>query len=181
MQLSEIELISEIHKKNQSAFDDMISEYTKPVYYLVHNILNIGNSKEDIEECVSDVFVEAWGKIEQYDPQRGSFSRWLLMLAKYRALSYKRKLAKHPVDHLEDYVAGELPDMQTPLLDRENAEILMEVIAAFSELDRQLFVRRYYLDEPVTTLMESMNLSRAAIDNRLLRSRKKIKEALSCG
>ncbi|MFV0401612.1 MAG: sigma-70 family RNA polymerase sigma factor [Oscillospiraceae bacterium] len=181
MQYSEIELISEIKKKNPSAFDCMISQYTKPVYYLTYNILNIGNSKEDIEECVTDVFVDAWNKIEQYDPLKGCFRKWLLMLTKYRALTYKRKLEKHPVDYLEDYVAHELPEVQTPLLDWENQQMLADVIATFSELDRQLFIRRYYLDEPISTFMEAMNLSRPSIDNRLMRCRNKIKEALSCG
>lgn len=181
MQYSEIELISEIKKNNHSAFDYIIREYTKPVYYLIYNILNIGNSKEDIEECVSDVFVEAWNKIDRYDPKKGNFRKWLLMLAKYRALTYKRKLESHPVDHLEDYVEYELADDQTLLLDRETQQTILDIIDTFNELDGQLFIRRYYFDEPISALMQSMNLSRAAIDNRLMRSRNKIKEALSCG
>lgn len=181
MQYSESELISEIQKKNQSAFDVMITEYTKPVYYLVYNILNIGNSKEDIEECVSDVFVEAWEKIDRYDPKKGNFRKWLLMLTKYQALNYKRKLEKHPVGYLEDYEENELPDSQVSLLERETQQMILETIKGFNDIDRQLFIRRYFLDEPISTLMQSMNLTRSAIDNRLLRSRNKIKEALSCG
>jgi len=69
---SENELISEIRKRNPNAFEFLIQEYTKPVYYLAHNILNIGSSKEDIEECVSDVFLEAWLKINQFDSKRGT-------------------------------------------------------------------------------------------------------------
>lgn len=181
MPYSESELISEMKHQNQLAFDSMIGQYTKPVYYLVCNILNIGNSKEDIEECVSDIFVEAWEKIDRYDPQKGTFRKWLLMLAKYQALNYKRRLEKHSVDYLEDYMETELVDTQTDFLEREAQQMIVETIETFSDLDRQLFIRRYFFGEPISALMQSMNLSRPAIDNRLLRSRNKIKEALSCG
>lgn len=67
MNFSEIELISEIKKRNLNAYAFLIKEYSKLVYYLTYNILSIGNSKEDIEECVSDVFLEVWLKINEFD------------------------------------------------------------------------------------------------------------------
>lgn len=181
MQYSESELISEIKKRNAEAFDDLIGQYTRPVYYLTYNILNVGNRKEDIEECVSDVFVEVWEKIDQFDPGRGTFSKWIFMLTKYRALTCKRKLENHGVEYLEDYLENTLVEPDTPLLERETQEAILQIVRTFGEVDRQLFVRRYFLDEPISALMQSMGLSRSAVDNRLLRSRNKIKEALSCG
>lgn len=184
MHYSEIEFIFEIKKRNPDAFDYLMKEYTKPVYYLAYNILNIGNSKEDIEECVSDVFVEAWQKIDSFDDQKGSFRSWLLMLTKYRALTYKRHLEKHPIEYLEDYAQtghDEPTDEASPILDRETQLLLLQAINAFGELDRQLFIRRYFFGESVAGLMQSTGMSRSAVDNRLLRSRNKIKEALFCG
>lgn len=184
MRYSEIELISEIRKRNPDAFDYLMKEYTKPVYYLAYNILNIGNSKEDVEECVSDVFVEAWQKIDSYDDQKSSLRSWLLMLTKYRALTYKRHLEKHPVEYLEDYEQtghDEPIDTASPILDRETQLLLLQTINTFGDIDRQLFIRRYFYDESIAGLMQSMSMSRSAVDNRLLRSRNKIKEALFCG
>lgn len=183
MHYSEKELISEIKKRNPDAFDYLIKEYTKPVYYLTYNILNIGNSKEDIEECVSDVFVEAWQKIDSYDGQKSSLRSWILMLTKYRALTYKRRLEKHPVEYLEDYIQSnrEPTDTESPILDREAQLLLLQTLNTLGELDRKLFIRRYFFDESIAELAQSMGLSRSAVDNRLARSRNKIKEALFCG
>ena len=183
MHYSESELISEIKKRNPDAFDYLIKEYSKPVYYLTYNILNIGNSKEDIEECVSDVFVEAWQKIDRYNEQKSTLRSWILMLTKYRALNYKRFLEKHPLVYLEDYAQShhEPADTQSLLLDRETQLLLLQTLNTFGEFDRQLFIRRYFFNESIAELMHSLGLSRSAVDNRLLRSRNKIKEALFCG
>lgn len=94
MNFSESELISEIKKGNLNAYGFLIKEYTKPVYYLTYNILNIGNSKEDIEECVADVFLEVWLKVNEFNSERSNFKTWVLILTKFKALTYKRKLLK---------------------------------------------------------------------------------------
>lgn len=181
MQFSEIELVSEIGKRNTEAFEALIQEYTKPVYHLTYNILGIGNCKEDIEECVSDVFLEAWQKIKRYDPEKGGFRTWVLMLAKYKALAYKRRMERHPMELLEDEGLMASDNVEGQVIDRETQRQVLAAINTFGEVDRQLFIRRYLYDEPIPALMESMQLSRSAIDNRLLRGRNKIREAISYG
>lgn len=181
MHYSEIELVSEMQTRNTDAFDQLIKEYTSPISYLVYNILNIGTSNEDIEECVSDVFAEAWEKIDRFDPKKGTLRTWLLMLAKYRALTYKRKLSRHSVDYLEDYTKDQLADASASMADIDTQQLIIQIVNSFNDIDRELFVRRYFFDEPISSLMKSMDVSDSAVNNRLLRCRNKIKEALSCG
>lgn len=179
MRYSENELISEIKRRNRNAFEVLVREYSKPMYYLAYNILGGYGTKEDIEECVSDVFLEIWQKVSRFDADRGNVKTWILMLTKYRALAYKRELSAAPADNIEDY---QLEDPGTPerqALARETQEKLVETIGTFSALDKELFVRRYYFGESIHNLMGSLGLSRSAVDNRLHRSRKVIKEALS--
>jgi len=76
MTFSENELISELKKRNLNAYETLMATYTKPVYYVIYRILNIGNSKEDIEECVSDVFLDVWLKIDEFDSTKGTFKTW---------------------------------------------------------------------------------------------------------
>ena len=179
MQYSDNELISEIRKRNRNAFEILIRQYSKPIYYLIYNILNVCGTKEDIEECVSDIFLEIWQKINQFDAGRGSFRTWILMLAKYKALAYKRKLSALAVDDIEDYQLEDSRDVEQQVIEREAQEKLTETINTFNALDKELFIRRYYLGESIHELMRSLGLSRSAVDNRLLRSRKTIKEVLS--
>ncbi|WP_088189226.1 sigma-70 family RNA polymerase sigma factor [Desulfosporosinus sp. FKA] len=179
MVFSESELISEIKKRNLNAYRDLIKEYTKPVYYLTYNILNIGNSKEDIEECVADVFFEVWQKINEFDSERSNFKTWILILTKYKALTYKRKLKKSHVENIDDYQPEEPNNVEKQIIDRETQKKLLETINSFNETDKELFIRRYFCNEKISDIMQSLGLSRSAVDNRLLRGRKIIKEVLA--
>ncbi|ACV61371.1 RNA polymerase, sigma-24 subunit, ECF subfamily [Desulfofarcimen acetoxidans DSM 771] len=179
MNFSESELISEIKKRNLNAYESLIKEYTKPVYYLTYNILNIGNSKEDIEECVADVFLEVWLKINGFDSERSNFKTWVLIITKYKALTYKRKLKKNHVENIDDYQLEESDTVERQIIDRETQKKLLEIINSFNKTDKELFIRRYFYNEKISDIMQSLGLSRSALDNRLLRGRKIIKEVLS--
>lgn len=179
MNFSESELISEIKKRNLNAYGFLIKEYTKPVYYLTYNILNIGNSKEDIEECVADIFMEVWLKINEFDSERSNFKTWILMLTKYKALTYKRRLKNNNVENIDDYQLKESDTVEKQIIDREIQKKLLETINSFNKTDKELFIRRYFYNEKISDIMQSLGLSRSALDNRLLRGRKIIKEVLS--
>ncbi|EGW36353.1 sigma-70 family RNA polymerase sigma factor, partial [Desulfosporosinus sp. OT] len=172
MVFSESELISEIKKRNLNAYGFLIKEYTKPVYYLTYNILNIGNSKEDIEECVADVFLEVWQKINEFDNERSNFKTWILILTKYKALTYLRKLKKNRVENIDDYMPEEPNTVEKKIIDRETQKKLLDTINSFNETDKELFIRRYFCNEKISDIMQSLGLSRSAVDNRLLRGRK---------
>jgi len=61
---------------------------------------------------------------------------------------------------------------------RQDLEQVMNIINTFAEPDREIFIRRFIKGEKINDLARSLNLSRAAVDNRLLRGRKVIKEGL---
>ena len=149
MQYSENELISEIKKRNPNAFDFLVNEYTKPVYYLAYNILTHHGTKEDIEECVSDVFLEVWQKIKDFDSKKGGFRTWIFMLTKYKALAYKRKGEKNNTVNIEDYMLGEPTDVENQVLDRQTQEKIMKTISGLGKVDRELFIRRYLYNESI--------------------------------
>ena len=178
MHYSEDELISEIKRRNQDAFEILIKEYTKPVYYLAYNILKAGCGKEDIEECVSDVLLEIWMRIHEFDCQRGVFKTWIFMLTKYKALKYRQKSTKQNAVNIDDYEIEEATAVEKTVIDREKQEKLIQTINQFNQTDRALFIRRYFYGEKINDLITAFGLSRSAIDNRLLRGRKVIKEVL---
>jgi len=156
----------------------MIGKYTKIVYCLAYNILSKSHSKEDIEECVADVFLDAWIKIADFNEEKANFRTWLLILTKYRALTYKRKKRLSNVVNIEDFEPEDDVNLEKQVLLRQDQEEVIKIINSFPETDREIFIRRFFLGEKINDLAEVFNLSRTAIDNRLLRGRKAIKEVL---
>ena len=60
----------------------------------MNSILNGYSNKEDIEECISDVFISVYNDIHTYDNKKGKFETFVFIKAKYIALDYKRKIIK---------------------------------------------------------------------------------------
>lgn len=179
MELSDLQIIQNIKRKDVGTYEYIIERYGKQVYYLAHNILHISCAVEDIEECTADVFFEAWSNINKYDGEKGSFKTWLLILTKYKALEYKRKISKHQVVNIDDLEIEAAENIEKQFISRQEQEKVIAIIDQFNDVDKELFIRRYFYNEKINGLMNSLNLSRSAIDNRLLRGRKLIKEALS--
>jgi len=178
VEYSQAELVGGIKNKDSAAYEYMIKKYTKTIYCLAYNILSKSHSKEDLEECVADVFLDAWIKIADFNDEKANFRTWLLILTKYKALTYKRKKRLNHVVDIGDFELKDDVSLEKQVLLRQDQEQVMKIIHSFPETDREIFIRRFFLGEKINDLAEFFNLSRTAIDNRLLRGRKAIKEVL---
>lgn len=174
-------LIGQLKKKKEFALEQAMDIYIDPVYSLASTILRGYGQTVDIEECVQDVFIDAWNKISEYDPGRGKLKTWLLILCKYKALSYKRRLCRqNRVFKIEDLKREsqqiEASNVEASFLAKEERQKIIEAIRSLPDLDRQIFLRVYILDESIEEVSKSLGLSRQAVDNRLWRGRKALRK-----
>ncbi len=174
-------LIGQLKKKKEFALEQAMDIYIDPVYSLASTILRGYGQTVDIEECVQDVFIDAWNKISEYDPGRGKLKTWLLILCKYKALSYKRRLSRqNRVFKIEDLKREsqqiEASNVEASFLAKEERQKIIEAIRSLPDLDRQIFLRVYILDESIEEVSKSLGLSRQAVDNRLWRGRKALRK-----
>ncbi len=179
MNLNDLQIVKNIKKGDTKTYEYIVEKYSKQMYYLAYNILHINCTKEDIEECVSDAFLEAWLNIDKFDFKRGAFKTWLFILTKYKALEYKRKLGNQKVINIDELSIEDNLDIEKQLINREEQEKVIDVINGFNDVDKELFIRRYFYNEKINDIAEALNLTRSAIDNRLLRGRNRIKEVFS--
>ncbi|MDB5054332.1 MAG: rpoD2 [Bacilli bacterium] len=179
MEISEDNVIALLKIHHPEALGFIMDKYGKSVFGLVYRMLHEFYSKEDIEECVSDVFIAAWTKINEYDENKGGFKTWLLILAKYKALDHRRKMLRkpmfeelkvEPIDHYE---------MEQTFLLKEEANEIVRMIESFEPIDRSIFYKRYFFYESLEAIAQSMGLSYKAVENRLRRSRNGLKEKLN--
>ena len=178
LEYARAELVRGIRNRDSAAYEYMIGKYSKTVYCLAYNILSDSHSREDIEECAADVFLDAWIKIAEFDEEKANFRTWLLILTKYKALTYRRKKRLCNVVNLDDVEIKDDTNLEKQVFLRQDQEQVLKIINSFPKTDREIFIRRFFLGEKISDLAKVFNLSRSAIDNRLLRGRKIIKEAL---
>lgn len=173
--------------RDPQVLDDLVAAYGGYIDQLARVILGGLGTAEDAEEIASDALVSAWERAAQYEPTRTPLKTWLLMLTKYAALDRRRLLQRRRFTSQGDEkvipleAAPEQVDALTPeesLLRFDRQAQLRRALHRLPEAERDLLLRRYYMDEPVTELMAALGLSRGALDNRLWRARQAMKALL---
>ncbi len=83
-------LIVRILGADQSALGELFDRVSGRVYAVAMRVLA---NAHDAEEVVADVFHQVWNRAAQYNAERGSVTRWLLVIAYTRAVDLKRRLS----------------------------------------------------------------------------------------
>lgn len=183
--------------QNPRALEALIARYSREVAYFVRIVLDGVGTAQDTEECVNDLFIAAWEEAHTFNPARGSFRTWLTMRAKYLALDRRRHIqrrqaivppvlaatreenahARRPEDELM-FGAAESETLDGLLERREKQQLLRRALEELPELDRLLVYLRYFHLDSTEDISARTGLTRRAIDNRLWRARKVLRDVL---
>lgn len=167
--------------RSQQAIAESDLKYGPYCRTIARNILTL---EEDAEECVNDTWFHAWNAMP---PQRPSLlSAFFAKLTRNLSLDRWRRnrAAKRGGGQVElalHELEGCLPDRRTPeegVEAAETAAVISAFLRAQPELDRRLFVGRYFRLEPVADLAGRLGLSESQAKSRLHRTRKRLKAVL---
>ncbi len=157
-------------------------KYNRTCYAIAWKILM---NREDSEECVNDTWFAAWRYIPPQRPPR--LVAFLGKITRGFAIDTLRKkyAAKRTDMHIAD-IADETESLNTAIVHRLEehieAEELIEIINRFlrglSDRDRDIFVQRYWLMEPVKNIAGRHRLTEGAVKQNLLRNKRKLKKIL---
>lgn len=179
------------------ALEALIHRYTREISYFIRLLLDGIGTPQDVDECANDLFLTVWQDIESFDPARGSLRTWLTMRAKYIALDRRRHIQRRQIactslDASEPYGTGksegrqlDVPaslladgNMEGMLEQRERREDLARALSSLAELDRTVVILRYFRLASTEEIANKTGLTRHAIDTRLWRARKQLREVL---
>ena len=82
------ELIERLRRREQSGLEELSRRYGPLMRYILSPILP---DEQDREECLADVVLLVWERVDAYSPDRGAFSTWLTTLTRNAAISRARK------------------------------------------------------------------------------------------
>lgn len=136
-------------------------------------------NQQDIEECVSDVFVELWKSIDNYDENKGKLKNYLISIARFVSINaYNRKLNKEQLIPLEENEFEFEMDLENETFKTINKEIIKTTLNNLSQPDKEIFIRRYYLYESVKEIASYLNINDKSVENKLYRGKEKLKTSL---
>ncbi len=81
-------LLERMTRGDESALDELMAHWSRPVYSLALRIL--GNPTQ-AEEVTQDVFFKAWKSAKVFEDKRGAFSSWILTMTHHAAIDAMRR------------------------------------------------------------------------------------------
>jgi RNA polymerase sigma factor (sigma-70 family) len=196
-------LIHGLRVHDPLSLEALINQYSRELFYFACLILAGVGAAQDAEECLNDLFMTVWQEFDSFDPARGSLRTWLMMRTKYIALDCRRQLLRghhadvsvvvlheeyafaqeqRALDSLKQQQEAQIQPMAAGvdvLLEQcERREELRRALEQLPELDRFLIYRRYFHFTSIKELAACTGLTKHAVEARLWRARKVLREAL---
>ena len=171
-------LIQKLIDGEDAASSYMIRAYSKLLWVIVGGILSKVGSRQDIEECISDVFVQLWMNPRAFNPEKGSLKTYLAVIAKSKALNAYRKLSKSKTVELDEADKLSDDDLLDCILENEKLGELYIAIANLTEPDKEILLRRYFYDEKPKSIAEHVSLPLKEVKNRLYQSKLRLRKML---
>ena len=182
MTLNDHEIVALYHARDEQAIEFSQKQYGRYCHTVSMHILH---SQSDAEECVNDTWLRAWNTIP---PQRpGVLRTYLAHIIRNLAISRYRRDHAAKRSHAPDTPIHELSEcLPDPDGSPANAassselrEALNSFVAGLDELDRKLFVGRYWHSYTPAQLAKAYGIKENALNQRLFRIRERLRKHLS--
>lgn len=167
----------------EECFKAIFDEYCNYVYIIAATKLKSCGTTEDVEECVSDVFVEVFKKINHLGEREGDLKGIIGVIAKRKAIDMYRKLnvkADRTIS-ADDEVIREISSGENIIESSEMSErnsILLNKIKELGEPDTSIIIKQYYYNMTVAEIGKAISMTAAAVQKRSVRARQKLKKML---
>lgn len=171
--------IEELKERNPDSLDYVMDTYGNLIYRIAYMHLN---SKELSEECLNDVLLKIWRGIDKYNYPNDKFKNWIATIAKYSSIDIIRKESRNKKDISDEILCmvSSKENIQEEHISKVELELIKDNINKFKEIDRNIFIERFFNHKEIKEIAKIYNISENAINIRILRARKRLVEILNC-
>lgn len=171
-------------QRDERAISETAAKYGKYLYGISYQILR---NTEDAEECVNDTYHDAWRSMPPHRPS--VLSTFLGKITRRISIDLWRKNSAEKrggseiavaLDELEECVAG-TDDVEAEVEKRELQRKLNAFLLGLPQLDRQVFMCRYWYMDPISDIAGQFACSESKIKSMLYRTRNKLRIMLEKG
>lgn len=175
--MDDLQIIDLYWKRSEDAIQETDQKYGKFCYGLAMNVL--GN-REDAQECVSDTYLATWNALPPNRPAYlmaflGKLSR-RISIDRWRGLSARKRGGGQIdlcLDELAD-CASSGPSIEDAAVSKEACAALNRFLDQLPQEERTIFVRRYFLLDPIADISASFGYTEDKVRSMLHRTRNKL-------
>src|SRR6185312_11437728 len=169
-------LIKRIAGGDQLAMRTLYARHRIPLYRW---LLRIVRNETVAEDLLSDVFLDVWRQAASFEG-RSSVSTWLLAIARYKALSARRR---RPDAELDETIASTVADPadspEVVLQKKDRSERLRHSLERLSPEHGEVIDLVYYHGKSVKDAAEIIGISEATAKTRMFYARKKLADLVA--
>jgi RNA polymerase sigma-70 factor (ECF subfamily) len=164
-------LIRRIAEGDQLAMRTLFGRHRVPLYRWLLRLVGDGALAEDL---LSEVFLDVWRQAATFEA-RSSVSTWLLAIARYKALSARRRRPDAELDEkIASRVADPADDPEVVLQKKNRAELLRHSLARLSPEHSEVIDLVYFHGKSVKEVAAIVGIAEATVKTRMFYARKKL-------
>jgi len=168
-------LVNRIAAGNKLAMQALFAGHQTPVYRWLLRFVRDETLAEDI---LSEVFLDVWRQAGRFEG-RSSVSTWLMSIARFKALSARRRRAEAELDEkIETTVADTANDPEAALQEKNRGELLRQALTLLSPEHREIIDLVYYHEKSIAECAEIIGIPAATVKTRMYYARKNLAELI---
>jgi RNA polymerase sigma-70 factor, ECF subfamily len=169
-------LIRRIAQRDQLAMRTLFGRHQVPLYRW---LLRLVGDEALAEDLLSDVFLDVWRQAAAFEA-RSSVSTWLLAIARYKALSARRRRPDAQLDEtIAARVADPADDPEVVLQKKNRGELLRHSLARLSPEHGEVIDLVYFHDKSVREVAEIVGIAEATVKTRMFYARKRLADLVA--
>ena len=176
---TDIELLNALKAGQINALSTLYDRYANLVYGLALRILN---EPEEAEDVTQEVFLKIWNRFNLYDPSRGSFSSFLVTMARSRAIDKLRSRGSR-FRFLQRWqsIIAHSASSESPLdcaSMEERSQLVQSALTTLSDNERQILEISYYEGLSYSATAKRLDLPLGTVKSRARTGLRKLRHAL---
>lgn len=180
--MSDSEIMNLILSSKEKGYCELVNGYTNYVYTIVSSVIRGCGTEEDIEECVSDIFVKLVMNTSWIDMNRTSLKSYIGVTARNAAVNVYHKLSGRLRYISDDEIPEKIlpsPSPEESISGNELKVLFWENVKLLGIPDSEILIAQYLYGIPVKEIAASLKMSTSAVNKRSMRARKKLEKIFS--
>ena len=183
--LTDEDLVEGILGGSEDAFSQLYERYRRPIYATAYRIIQ---NSEEAQDATQEIFVKLYRSLPGWDPRKSKFSTWFYRLAANHAIDCWRLRRRRAESQLPDDFAERIlreysigGATRTPfgeVRSREEVEAVRRCADSLPDLQKKVFVLRYFQDLKLSEIAEMESCSLGTVKTSLFRATQTIRRGL---
>jgi RNA polymerase sigma-70 factor (ECF subfamily) len=164
-------LVTRIAAGDKLAMQALFARHRASVYRW---LLRFVGNETVAEDLLSDVFFDVWQQAGRFEG-RAAVSTWLLSIARFKALSARRRRTDAELDEtIEATVADSADNPEIALQKKSRSELVRAALMKLSPDHREIVDLVYYHEKSVEACALILGIPAATVKTRMFYARKKL-------